>query len=132
MSRMGAKAALAALMIIVSGCAPALKPLPAGVSSQPPLAWRTQLATTSAVELDWWKRFGDSRLTELVEKARANNLDVVGAGDFGQRLQGAHEIGGRRVMIRADGKEHRPGGITLFQYIPDTRPPLRHGRRLTG
>ena len=76
MSTMGAKAALAAMMIIVSGCAPALKPLPAGVSSQPPIAWRTQLANTSAVELDWWGRFGDSRLTELVEKARANNLDV--------------------------------------------------------
>ncbi len=76
MSRMGAKAALAALMIIVSGCAPALKPLPAGVSSQPPLAWRTQLATTATLELDWWRRFGDSHLTELVEKARANNLDV--------------------------------------------------------
>lgn len=76
MSRMGAKAALAALMIIVSGCTPALKPLPAGVASQPPLAWRTKLATTATLELDWWRRFGDSLLTELVEKARAHNLDV--------------------------------------------------------
>ena len=70
------KSAFAAILIIVSGCAPALKPLPAGVSSQPPLAWRTQLANTAALESDWWKRFGDSRLTELVERARANNLDV--------------------------------------------------------
>lgn len=76
MSRMGAKAAFAAMLMIVSGCAPALKPLPAGVSSQPPLAWRTQLSNTATLEFDWWRRFGDIRLTELVEKARANNLDV--------------------------------------------------------
>lgn len=76
MSRMGGKPALAAILITVSGCAPALKPLPTGVSGQPPLEWRTQLANTAALELDWWRRFGDSRLTQLVEQARANNLDV--------------------------------------------------------
>lgn len=76
MSRMGAKVAMAATLMAVAGCAPALKPLPAGVSRQPPLEWRTQIANTAALELDWWRRFGDSRLTELVVKARANNLDV--------------------------------------------------------
>lgn len=75
MSRHKSKAALAA-MLIVSGCVPALQPLPDGVSGQPPLAWRTQLANSAALEKDWWTRFGDSQLTELVEKARANNLDV--------------------------------------------------------
>lgn len=75
MSRHKSKAALAA-MLIVSGCVPALRPLPDGVSGQPPLAWRTQLANSAALEKDWWTRFGDSQLTELVEKARANNLDV--------------------------------------------------------
>lgn len=76
MIRLMPKAALAAIVIIISGCAPALKPLPAGVSGPPPLAWRTELANTAALDRDWWRRFGDSRLTELVEKARANNLDV--------------------------------------------------------
>lgn len=103
MNRIGMKAAFGAMLMIVSGCAPALKPLPAGVSSQPPLAWRTQLSNTAALELDWWTRFGDSRLTELVEQARANNLDVRVASARVDEARATEAISRSLLLPTAEG-----------------------------
>ena len=33
-------------------------------------------AETQPVDVDWWKQFGDAKLNELVDRARAGNLDL--------------------------------------------------------
>jgi NodT family efflux transporter outer membrane factor (OMF) lipoprotein len=43
----------------------------------PPAAWRTTLAPTAPVEAEWWDRFGDPVLSDLVRQALAQNLDVA-------------------------------------------------------
>jgi multidrug efflux system outer membrane protein len=60
----------------LAGCAPRLRPLPAGAAIQPAMAWRTTLRDTAPIEHRWWQAFGDPQLAALVERARVNNADV--------------------------------------------------------
>jgi NodT family efflux transporter outer membrane factor (OMF) lipoprotein len=46
---------------------------------QVPAGWRTTLEPQVALQRDWWNRFGDPVLTQLVETALAHNLDVATA-----------------------------------------------------
>lgn len=62
--------------IALSGCAPALRPLPASVAVKPALDWRTELPAAEQLEHSWWQRFGDPQMAALVEKARENNPDI--------------------------------------------------------
>ena len=62
--------------LALSACAPALQEAPLGASVAAPTEWRTSLEVTAPVERDWWDSFGDPRLSQLVEQARANNADV--------------------------------------------------------
>jgi multidrug efflux system outer membrane protein len=62
--------------IALSGCAPALRPLPASVAVKPALDWRTELPAAEQLEHSWWQRFGDPQMAALVEKARENNPDL--------------------------------------------------------
>ncbi|GAA4042473.1 efflux transporter outer membrane subunit [Sphingomonas rosea] len=64
-------------VLALSGCAPALRPVPDASVVTPPLAWRTELPGTAAIDQRWWASFGDPALTALVEAARANNNDVL-------------------------------------------------------
>jgi NodT family efflux transporter outer membrane factor (OMF) lipoprotein len=43
--------------------------------AQLPDQWQNA-ADVQAVEVDWWKQFGDAKLNELVDRARAGNLDL--------------------------------------------------------
>lgn len=62
--------------LCLAACAPQIRPAPDAKGAMAPLAWRTNLPSTGAVESDWWKAFGDPRLDALVTQARANNVDV--------------------------------------------------------
>lgn len=62
---------------LLASCAPALTPPPAASAVSSPLQWRTPQRSDAMIEVDWWKAFGDPRLSELVELARANNADVA-------------------------------------------------------
>jgi outer membrane protein, multidrug efflux system len=58
------------------GCAgPAVKV--ANVAAvMPPPQWRTDAGPVAAFDAQWWQRFGDPRLTTLVERGLANNSDI--------------------------------------------------------
>ena len=61
---------------VPGGCAPQLRPLPAGTAIQPAPQWRTSLPDRAPMERRWWESFGDPQMVALVERARANNADV--------------------------------------------------------
>ena len=78
MARPSRLALLTALMggFALGGCAPQLRPLPAGVAIQPAVEWRTALQDAAPLDRRWWDGFGDPRLAALVGRARAGNADV--------------------------------------------------------
>ena len=39
-------------------------------------AWRTPLSTDGAVDIGWWKQFGDEALNRLIDESLANNQDL--------------------------------------------------------
>ncbi len=66
-----------AVAITLAGCAPSLSSLPKTVAVQPQLEWRTEVQGTTALERNWWSRFGDPQMVMLVERARENNPDTL-------------------------------------------------------
>ena len=68
---------LASAAALLTGCAPAARPAPPASAVQAPAEWRTRLAAEGPMDRDWWKAFGDPRLVELVDQARANNPDLA-------------------------------------------------------
>ena len=42
-------------------------------------SWREPLSTQNAVDVDWWKQFGDEVLDQLIEQTLANNQDLKAA-----------------------------------------------------
>jgi NodT family efflux transporter outer membrane factor (OMF) lipoprotein len=62
---------------ILAGCVLSDRPVPSAASISPPTQWRTVAGPTAAIEREWWKSYGDDVLTELVERALANNADVA-------------------------------------------------------
>ena len=64
------------LASVIAGCAPTLRPVPAGVAVSSPIEWRTQMSNAGPVEVRWWQGFDDPILSQLVETARTNNPDI--------------------------------------------------------
>lgn len=90
-------AGLSALLVL-SGCAPALRPLPSAAAVSPPLEWRTALSGTAVIDPHWWEAFGDHALSELVEAARANNTDVLVAAARIEEARGT-EAASRSLLL---------------------------------
>ena len=67
---------VAALPIVLAACAPALQPLPQGVSVSAPSEWRTHISNAGRIDELWWLSFGDPMLAQLVEEARTHNPDI--------------------------------------------------------
>lgn len=61
----------------LAGCMPALKPAPELARVTPPAAWREPSEATVAVDPQWWRSFGDPRLSGVVDAALARNSDVL-------------------------------------------------------
>ena len=67
---------VAALPIVLAACAPALQPIPQGVSVSAPSEWRTHVTNAGRIDELWWLSFGDPMLAQLVEEARTHNPDI--------------------------------------------------------
>ncbi|MCC2978040.1 efflux transporter outer membrane subunit [Sphingomonas sp. PL-96] len=64
----------------LAACAPAERPLPTTAALPAMTTWRDPLpSNTVPVEPSWWHRLGDPALVPLVERAVANNVDVLTA-----------------------------------------------------
>ncbi|MGA6099159.1 efflux transporter outer membrane subunit [Stutzerimonas marianensis] len=59
------------------GCAPPRQPIPPEAQVETPTGWRDEVARPAPVSAYWWRQFGDSQLTALVDAALANNTDVL-------------------------------------------------------
>ena len=92
--------------LALSGCAPQLRPIPAGVAVPPPLAWRTALPDSAPMDRRWWDGFGDPQLSALVERARAANADVRLAAARVEEARGT-EAASRSLLFPA-----LEGGLT--------------------
>jgi outer membrane protein, multidrug efflux system len=85
--------------------------VPQGAAVSAPAQWRASLTSTSPMTTDWWRQFGDPRLTALVDRALANNSDVgvaiarVQEARALARLAGAQESA--LATIGANGSESR-------------------------
>ncbi|WP_126516711.1 efflux transporter outer membrane subunit [Sphingobium amiense] len=70
---------MAALMALpaLQGCVGTRPAIPAAARTATPPGWRFAAAPAGPIEADWWRGFGDPRLTELVEQALARNTDIA-------------------------------------------------------
>lgn len=65
---------------LVAGCAPAIRSYPPAAAIAPPADWREPApANAVAADAGWWRRLNDPALAPLVERALANNTDVLTA-----------------------------------------------------
>lgn len=69
-------AAIAALGVLAGCAGPAAERPPAAAVTVPPV-WRETTAPGAAVELAWWRSYGDAALSALVEQAVHRNSDVA-------------------------------------------------------
>lgn len=92
--------------LALGGCAPQLRPLPAGVAIPPAIEWRTAVQDTAPIERRWWQGFGDPQLAALVERARAGNADVRLAAARVEEARGV-EAASRSLLFPA-----LEGGLT--------------------
>ncbi len=63
---------------IVAACAGPRPEAPAAAAVDPPVVWRDGTSGVDAiVDPHWWQQFGDPTLSQVVETALANNIDVA-------------------------------------------------------
>ena len=71
----------ALVLLACSGLTACLGPRPeppAAAAMNPPAAWRDGApGTDAAVDPRWWQQFGDPMLSQVVETALANNIDIA-------------------------------------------------------
>lgn len=74
-----------ALLLLLGGClGREIRPVEVPPVPTPP-TWRAETADGEAIADDWWRAFGDARLTALVERGLANNADLaIAAGRIRQ------------------------------------------------
>ena len=70
---------LLSVACVLGACAGPRPDAPLSAKVPPPAGWRDASATPAPVNIDWWRRFNDPVLTQLVETALANNTDIAQA-----------------------------------------------------
>lgn len=89
-----------ALLVLVSGCAPAYLPAPPRSTVTPPEQWRDRAGIDGiTISQDWWKQFADPALGAAIVRAMANNSDVLAA---------AARIGEAEAQVRLAGAARAP------------------------
>ncbi len=86
-----------------------------------PDAWQT--GSGEAVEVrDWWSTIGDAKLTELIERSQAKNLDVRAALARIEEAQAVFRItdGRRSPSLDATGGYSRSESSEAFQGFPSS------------
>ncbi|MBY4895934.1 efflux transporter outer membrane subunit [Cupriavidus sp. AU9028] len=116
---LAALALVPVVALLMSGCAGPRPAAPEAAAVTPPPAWREQAGPAAPIERDWWRRYGDPVLTQLVETALRNNPDLgiaaarLAEANAQQRLARAQMLptldavasGGRSRSLSALGRE---------------------------
>jgi NodT family efflux transporter outer membrane factor (OMF) lipoprotein len=111
---------------MLSGCAPEIRTIPGAATVALPQDWReVPSGNVVAVDADWWQRLNDPAIPPLVEKAVANNPDVLVAIARVDELEAATRLaraarlptldaqgagGGQRALNQVTGR----GATTYF------------------
>ena len=67
------------LAAALAACAGPRPGIPSSAAVAEPLDWRSPAGTGDAVQDGWWHAFGDPVLDRLIERAQANNTDILTA-----------------------------------------------------
>lgn len=116
----------ALLATMLAACAGLRPEAPAAAEVVPPAAWRDGKSDEGAITAAWWQGFGDPVLTQVVEKALANNVDIAIAA---ARVEEAHAQFGAargRLLPTAD---LRAGGVRERFLSPFGRPESQTAER---
>ena len=83
-------------------------------------AWRTPLETQNAVDIGWWKQFGDEVLDQLIDQALANNQDLKAAISRVDQFQAQLMIARSKFypQIQANGIAQRQKISTSITALP--------------
>ncbi|WP_454883239.1 efflux transporter outer membrane subunit [Sphingomonas oryzagri] len=65
--------------LFAGACVPAERPAPPLAAVHPPEGWQEQAQPDGAIATGWWKGFGDTALDGYVDRALANNTDLLTA-----------------------------------------------------
>ena len=71
------RAAACLLAVLLTACAGRRPDAPSAAEVIAPATWRDGSGVAGAVAANWWQGFGDPVLTQVVEKALANNVDIA-------------------------------------------------------
>ncbi|WP_375182519.1 TolC family protein, partial [Sphingomonas adhaesiva] len=114
-------ALLAALLL--AGCTLPGKraPAPDAAAVAPPPAWRTALGPGAPIRADWWQGFGDPQLTALVERALANNVDVLTAAARVEEARAAEALARAQLLPQIGGTVPETQGQTLTAFGTTSR-----------
>ena len=113
------RSALRALLLplILAGCAlpGPRRDAPPDATVIPPPAWRSALTAPDAspVSAAWWQGFGDPVLTALVERALANNLDVLAAAARVEEARAAEALARAQLLPQLGGTVPETQGQSL-------------------
>jgi multidrug efflux system outer membrane protein len=71
------RAIIAFVAALLAACAGPRPNAPADAAVSAPAAWRDRSTADGAMTAEWWQTFGDPALTQIVEHALANNVDIA-------------------------------------------------------
>ena len=123
---------LVASLLALTGCA--VGPDYTRPSTALPEDYATPAAKVAspALELAWWRRFGDSRLDEIVDRARTHNFDLQAAVARVEEAEGlAAEASATyypQIDLRAGGGRSQASGLATTP-TPASVPHLQDNRR---
>jgi outer membrane protein, multidrug efflux system len=111
--RHGARALTLALAALLSGCWLAADPLPAPIVDVPP-NYRAAAGVKPRAALpapDWWRAFRARELTDLVERANLDNLDIAAAVARIEQADALARVAGAPLLplITGSGTGQRSG-----------------------
>ena len=102
--------------LTLSACIGPRPPAPPAAAVAPPPAWRTALGPTAPIRADWWAAFGDPVLTTLVERALANNVDVLAAAARIEEARAQFRLARAQLSPTIGGSLPPTAGQTLSPF----------------
>lgn len=98
---------------LLSGCSAPDPPRPASSTLGAPATWRTSLPGQKIVNAQWWQGLGDPVLTDLVERALANNPDIAIAAARVQEARASERLARSQLFPTLDAG----AGVTLSRSV---------------
>ncbi len=86
---------------------------PDSAAVMPPPAWRNALPAGDVVRSGWWQAFGDPVLTALVERALANNVDILTAAARIEEARAAEALARAQLLPQLGGTAAETQGQTI-------------------